>query len=132
MFNWSGWSVNNGTLFFDPSGNDPYITSPDIFVDASVLRYAKFNLASNAPDMNGKIYFKTSTSNFYSEDKSVAFWITNDGVFRNYPLDMRVNSRWTGKITGIRIDPANSGISGTNVDTIGWKWIWISSNTNSR
>jgi len=132
LFNWAGWSVNNGTLFFDPSGDDPYITSPDIFVDASVLRYVKFNLASNAPDMNGKIYFKTSTSNFYSPEKSINFWVTNDGVFRNYVVDMRANSKWIGKITGVRIDPANSGISWTNVDTIGWKWIWISSNTNSR
>lgn len=132
LFNWAGWSVNNGILFFDPAGADPYITSPDIFVDASVLRYVKFNLASNAADMNGKIYFKTSTSNFYSEDKSVAFWVTNDGVFRNYIVDMRVNSKWTGKITGIRLDPANNGLMSTNIDTIGWNWIWISSNTNSR
>jgi murein DD-endopeptidase MepM/ murein hydrolase activator NlpD len=132
LFNWAGWSVNSGKLFFDAAGSDPYITSPDIFVDASILRYVKFNLASNAPDMNGKVYFKTSTSNFYSEDKSVTFWVTNDGVFRNYILNMRLNNKWVGKITGVRIDPADNGIASTNVDTIGWNWIWISSNTNSR
>jgi murein DD-endopeptidase MepM/ murein hydrolase activator NlpD len=132
LFNFAGWSVNNGTLFFDPSGSDPFIQSPDIFVDASVLRYVKFRLASNASDTNGKIYFKTDISNNYSEDKSKSFTVTNNGTFKTYILDMNGVSNWTGKITGIRIDPADSGVSGTNSDTVGWEWIWLSSNMNSR
>ena len=69
LMNWSAWSVNGGTLFIDPAGNDPHIKSPELFVDASVLKYLKFSMASNAPDKSGQIFFKTASENDYHENK---------------------------------------------------------------
>jgi murein DD-endopeptidase MepM/ murein hydrolase activator NlpD len=128
LMNWAGWSVNGGTLFIDPSGNDPHIKSPELFVDASVLKYLKFSMASNAPDANGQIFFKTASENDYHPDnKTINFIVQNNGQFKDYSIQL-THPKWTGKITGVRIDPANAGVGGTNADTIGWHWIRLSQN----
>jgi len=128
LINLAGWSVSGGTLFYDPSGTDPNIKSPELFVDASVLKYLKFNMASNATDGNGKIYFKTDSENSYNENKTITFSVINNGQFYDYNINAYLHSKWIGKITGIRIDPANAGLSGTNADTIGWSWVRLSPN----
>jgi murein DD-endopeptidase MepM/ murein hydrolase activator NlpD len=132
LFNFSSWSVNwngNGNLSILPSGNDPHIDSPNLYVDASILKFVKFNMASNASDNAGCVYFRTDWSNSYSEDKKKCFTTKNDGTFNNYAIDMSsgtvCSNCWRGKITGIRIDPANYGTK-----TIAWNWIWLSSNSN--
>lgn len=126
LMNWAAWSVNGGTLFIDPLGADPHIKSPDIFVDASVLKYLKFSMASNAPDIKGQIFFKTASENAYNEDKRIDFDVQNNGQFKDYSIHVGGHDKWKGKITGVRIDPATNGKSGTNADTIGWHWIRLS------
>jgi hypothetical protein len=39
---------------------------------------------------------------------------------------MTGNAKWTGTITGIRIDPANDGKAGTNTDSMGFDFIRLS------
>jgi hypothetical protein len=55
-----------------------------------------------------QVYFKTSTSDYYSEDKSV--WVTFPiwGGWNEIVADMSKNPNWRGTITGIRIDPFNA------------------------
>ena len=131
LINIEGWSVNNGILFDDPKNTDPHIKSPDIFVDASVLKYVKLRIASNALDNNGAIYFKTNSSNSYSEDKKITFTVSNcslcsNAPFKNYSINLGTHPKWNGKITGIRVDPANAGKTGTNTDSIGFDFIKLS------
>lgn len=126
LWNWTAWSVNGGTLFIDPAANDPHIKSPELYVDASVLKHLKFSMASNAADGNGAVYFKTAAENSYNEDKKVSFPVTNNGLFKDYTIPLYSHPKWSGKITGVRIDPANFG-NGTYADTIGWHWIRLSS-----
>jgi hypothetical protein len=126
--NMSASSVNGGVLFLDPAGSDPYVAGPTINASASSYRYVILRLASNALDGGGAIYFRTSTSNFYSEDKKVTFTVNycrlcgNAGWYQ-YSISMAGNAQWTGTITGIRLDPANSGQGGTNTDSIGVDYI---------
>ena len=123
-YNYDGWAVGGGFLYLDPNGADPFITSPDIFIDASVLPYVEVKMASNAPDGNGYVYFKTETENDYNEDKRVHFDVSNcancndNASFEDYSIPMGGHPKWNGKITGIRIDPANNGSSNTNNDLI--------------
>lgn len=141
--NFEGWllknieagSVNNGILFDDPQTGDPQIVSPEIFVDASVLKYLKFRMASNAPDRKGTIFFKTTGADgSYAPDKQISFDVRNpefamsgNAPFNDYSIPL-THQKWTGKITGIRIDPAEAGATGTNKDSIGIDWIRLSPN----
>lgn len=137
--NFEGWSlinieagsVNSGILFDDPQATDPQIHSPDIYVDASVLKYAKFRMASNGLDSDGTVYFRTNSENYYTEDKKVTFSVSNcalcgNASFFNYSIYMGAQPKWTGKITGLRIDPTTTGANGTNSDSIGIDWITLS------
>jgi hypothetical protein len=137
--NFEGWSciniqaasVNSGALFADFVGADPYIVGPNISASASTYRYAQLRMASNALDSAGRIYFKTASENFYSDDKSVSFFVNNcslcgNASFNSYSVFMGGNAKWTGTITGIRIDPANNASSVRNTDTVGFDYIRLS------
>jgi hypothetical protein len=112
--NFEGWtasnvedqSVNSGKYFINPQRNDPYIYSAALSLDASYYDAVEINLASNAPNGVGQIYFTTSASPGYSEDKRVEFYVTNSGSWKTYTIYMKNHPLWQGTITGIRIDPA--------------------------
>ncbi|MDQ3802259.1 MAG: M23 family metallopeptidase [Acidobacteriota bacterium] len=127
-FNAAATSVNSGILFIDPGAGDFYITGPLIGVVAAANQYVQFRMASNAADNRGKIYFKTRVEDFYSEDKSISFTVNNCGLcgnasFYTYTVYAAWHLKWANTITGIRLDPAQSGTGGTNRDSIGIDYI---------
>jgi hypothetical protein len=124
----SGSAVHDGILFLDPAGSDPYIISPPLSANASSYRTVVVKMASNGLDPFGNIYFTTQTENFYSADKRVEFTVQNCALcgsapFITYTINMSVNSKWSGTITGIRIDPANNGKTGVNTDSMGFDFV---------
>lgn len=137
--NLEGWTGTNlstlrstgQALLLDPAGLDPFILGPSINADSSIFRHVKLRLASNALDNSGAVYFKTAASNAYSESKKVTFSVTTfcslcgNAPYSDYEIDMSGNSSWAGLITGIRLDPANSGRAGTTADSIGLQYIML-------
>jgi len=127
-------SVSNGVFFVNPAGSDPYITSPPLVLNAGDYSRVEFKMASNLLDGYGNIYFKTSESNYYSEDKNISFRAGNcppsicsgKASFQSYSVYMAYHPLWRGTITGIRIDPGSNGVSGTSVDTVGFDYIRVS------
>ncbi len=127
-YNASASSVNSGKLFVDPAGVDPFVTGPSISAQASVYKYVQVNIANNGLDDTGAIYFRTQAENFYSEEKKVVFRAANcalcgNAPFYGYTVLMTGNAKWTGTITGLRLDPTGSGQGGTNRDSIGIDYI---------
>jgi murein DD-endopeptidase MepM/ murein hydrolase activator NlpD len=136
--NFEGWrainisdaAVHHNILFVDPAAGDFYLLGPAISVDASVFKYLQLRMASNAGDQFGKIYFRTQSEDF-SETKTIPFQVHNcppsscngNAPFVDYDIYLGANPRWTGTITGIRLDPANNGTGGTNKDSIGIDYI---------
>ncbi len=119
----NGWSVEDDGIFrIDPAEIDPWIESPALSISADNYNAIQINIASNAPDGIGAIYFKTSESPTYSEDKKVDFSVENDGNFKDYAIFMGQNAFWKGTITGIRVDPSDTGMS-DNSDSIGFDFI---------
>jgi hypothetical protein len=120
--NFEGWkannvgdqSVNSGRYFINPQRTDPYIYSAALSLDANNYDAIEINMASNAPNGVGQIYFTTSASPGYSEDKRVEFYVTNSGSWKTYTIYMKNHPKWTGTITGIRIDPAALGFKDYN------------------
>jgi len=137
--NLEGWTGTNLSslrtasqiLVLDPAGADPYIVGPTINADSSIFRHVKLRLASNALDGSGAIYFKTATSNSYSESKKVTFNVTSfcslcgNASYADYEVTMSGNQNWTGVITGIRLDPANNGRANTANDSVGLQYIML-------
>jgi uncharacterized protein (TIGR03437 family) len=145
--NYQGWrathasatSVNSGILFIDPSGNDPYITSPPLARNVVITQpnailypFIKVKMASNGLDGTGAIYFKTASENYYDERKKVTFNVDNcslcgNASFKEYTVIMSAvfggNDKWAGTITEIRLDPTGSGSGSTNRDSIGVDYI---------
>jgi hypothetical protein len=132
--NMSGTSINSGIYFLDPSGSDPFVVSPNLSSSASTYSYFIVRMASNGLDSTGAVYFKTQSENFYSEDKKVVFAVSNCSLcgnagFVRYAVFMGGHSKWTGTITGLRLDPTGNGQGGTNSDSIGIDHIRLSSSS---
>lgn len=128
-YNIESYSVNkqdpnrDGVFYIDPAASDPWIQNRNVLFRADDYDTLQIMMASNAPDTTGAIYFVTSGSPEWGEDKKVPFTVTNDGEYRIYPVFMAGDSQWASTITGIRIDPANNGIAGSNEDTIGFDYV---------
>jgi len=124
--NIDAWSVEtDGKFRIDPGPTDPWIDQPYISLDSTFYNAVNINMASNAPDGVGAIYFTTSDSSEFSEDKKVDFDINNDGKWHDDSIFMGSQPMWTGTITGIRIDPANNGREEGEVDSIGFDYIRV-------
>ncbi|MBI3283070.1 LamG domain-containing protein [Candidatus Curtissbacteria bacterium] len=93
-------SLAGGDYYKGSVGPTPSTT---IMYDKIYIRGA--NATSNA---NMQVYFKTSTSNFYSEDKSVWVNFPTGGGWWEVVADMSGNPQWKGTITGVRVDPFNT------------------------
>ncbi len=127
VHNIKSWSVeSDGRFRIDPDINDPYIESPSISVSANNFNTIAIRMSSNAPDQNGAIYFKTSTSPEFSEDKKVVFSVITGPNWYDYSILMTPNPRWTGTITGIRVDPSDTGRTDDS-DAIGFDYIRLKS-----
>ncbi|MDI9396149.1 MAG: peptidoglycan DD-metalloendopeptidase family protein [Euryarchaeota archaeon] len=111
LHNIGPFSVTDGIFRIDPNPGDYWIESQPLAVNANNYNAIMINMASNAPDGVGAIYFKTSDSDSYTDDKKVEFTVNADGKFREYSISMGENLNWKGTITGIRIDPSNDGTS---------------------
>ena len=124
--NIEAWSVQtDGRFIINPGPADPLIEQPYISLDATFYNTVNINMASNAPDGVGAIYFTTSDSKEFSEDKKVDFKVNNDGDWYDYSIFMGSQPSWTGTITGIRIDPADYGRKEGEVDSIGFDYIRV-------
>lgn len=130
IYDKEGWSIINaegydvaadGRLRIEPLF-DPNIVKTGISIDASVFDTIRINMANNAADGNSAIYFITSSSPQWAEDKRVNFRSTNMGGWRDYKISMN-HPLWKGTITGIRIDPAESGRTDGQFDAIGFDYI---------
>lgn len=117
------WGVSNDALWVNGIG-DTYIsrgtdtncgqTHPcSSRIAAEAAMYPKvyldlYNVCFNNP---GKIYFTTSASPNWDEQKTVAYYPGGQGPYQAH-IFMNQNPQWTGIITGLRIDPAVSCSSG--------------------
>jgi hypothetical protein len=90
------------------TGIDPWIMSKTISpVDASKIKYIKFELQMPAGiAKKGQIFWKTVENNNFSGVRYFNFTLNSDGKWHVYKIPVFKIKKWTGKITGIRFDPA--------------------------
>ncbi len=119
-----GWSLThslNGTvtdssLTLNLTGADPYMVSPDnLNLDASLYKYVSVTMKNNTDQTTAGFFWATNTSPNFSAGMSLPSipLVPNDSLFRTYIFDLSTDSAWTGTINQIRLDPVQSGTSGT-------------------
>lgn len=116
---WSPDQINasafDGILTASFTGEDPKLTSPsNLSINASSNPFI-FIRAKNLTSQNqGEVFFSTSENSGFSGDRRLSFSIVpNDNQFRHYIIDMSAHSDWNGNLKQVRIDPIQSGNSGT-------------------
>ena len=110
---WEAWNQianlqgDGGNLTGQTMGDDPFIASPMIAVDAITSPIIKIRMAVSTI-FKGQVFFITSSDGNFDEGKSLFFDVIGDGEFHTYILDMSKIYSWKGTITRIRIDPPES------------------------
>ncbi|MCQ6559082.1 hypothetical protein [Paenibacillus mendelii] len=116
--NKQGWTTANVATDSGPSGGlwvvtanalDPYWQSPPLSILSSNFSKVEINMANQNANTTGKVYFKTHTEDYYSESKSVSFTVSNSGGWDTYTVNLSANTKYTGMITGLRVDPIETG-----------------------
>jgi hypothetical protein len=113
LFNLQSWGVSGGALWMDGQ-NDPYIrrgcdSSPcaeAISAEANMYKKVHLDMYNNCVNNPLKIYFTTSSQNYWDENKTVSYNVPSGAS--NFHVQMNGNPYWTGIITGLRVDPASS------------------------
>ena len=116
--------VNNGVLAMTATavassgtGYDSMIQKREITIPADIYTTVDVRLKAlfdgEPKDTTLSIYFATLTESGLNEAKCVRTNLKNltpdaEG-FYNFTVDMKVNAKWTGTVTMIRVDPTNSG-----------------------
>lgn len=114
--NYEGWTwgnqvtgpVDSGSLTLNSSGTDPYVYSQDNLGVSTLAgtRYLKFRIRNQTSDPTAKVYFTTTSSPSFSEDKSITFATpTNASGYTEQVVDMASIPTWAGMIKQIRFDP---------------------------
>ncbi len=119
LFNFQSWAVTDGALWAD-SGNDPYIArggltncgarapcSSNIAAEANLYKTVYLDMYNQCFSNPGKIYFTTAGDSTWSEDKTIMYFPSSGGLFRDH-VWMGGHPKWQGIVTGLRIDPAQN------------------------
>ncbi len=114
----------NGLWILDVPGNDPYIVSPEINVEAAkhkVLHITFANDHNPADTARMQVFWDRFGDHGFRESWSVWVNVSNGGGWSTIDIDMSQNPAWTGEIRTIRIDPVISG----DGHAVGFDRIWL-------
>ena len=92
-------------------GRDPYVIRPMLRVSAANCPVVRIRMRLSA-GRGASLYWLTDTSPHWGEDKVLHFPVRDDGKWHEYVLRPSAHAMWKGKITALRIDPANGAASG--------------------
>jgi hypothetical protein len=101
------FQASQGILEARATGNDPYMGSPGISLEAEKHTLLTVRMAVSA-GRSAQLFFITATDPNFDEAKSTAFTVDGDGEFHTYTLDLSTVPGWKGIITQIRLDPADA------------------------
>jgi hypothetical protein len=111
-------SVSDGRLSLGLAGGNSAMTSAPLKLDPAVYNLVRLKLGNGAEIASGRLYWTTETDPEFDEAKSQALEsaeaIDGENV---YSARLIGHPRWTGQVTGLRLQLAGVG-SGTNTIAI--------------
>ncbi len=110
----SPFEVQGGVLKAISTGDDPYMHSPAIRVEAQKLKTLVLRVRLQFPQGTqpvGQLFWTGEDEPNWSESKSVRFPLPTDGQWHEIRVDLTQSPEWRGIITQLRLDPG----SGTGI-----------------
>jgi len=96
--------------------NDPYIVSPEFSIDADIYDKIEITYRTNYTNNEGRIYWRTDDNEF-TQVNSYGFTLQNSNDWERTVVDMSSVSNWTGDLSQIRFDFAESGSGSFVIDS---------------
>ena len=108
----TGWHLENGGLKGTAAGGNPYMTRLQMQLDGS--RCSKIAVRARASaGASIALYWITTDSPVWGEDKAIHFPLQSGGGFNQYLFEVDQYPGWAGKtIIGLRLDPLEGGTGG--------------------
>jgi hypothetical protein len=107
---WATWNqlqpfqIRNGSISSRSTGDDPYMGSPFMSIDAAEFSRIEIRMRNSAGN-DAQIFFVTDVDPGWDEYKSKHLSITGDGAYHTYTVDMSGVESWKDRIQQIRLDP---------------------------
>ena len=103
----AAFDVRGGVLVTRATGRDPYMIRNSCEIAPGTVNTIVVRMRVSA-GASPSIYWTTSDSPAFAEDKVARFPLIADGQFHDYRVDVGSHAMWQGKtITGVRLDPTN-------------------------
>ncbi len=111
----TGYPVQ-GCLRLKVEKDDPHLIGPEAFWDAADVPKLYIRAAYRTRRREAEVFWATKDKPGFSPEQRVQFRVEPDGGFHTYEVDLSASAAYRGKITGLRLDPVNSGAPGEQVD----------------
>jgi hypothetical protein len=111
----TSFTVQNGNLSMESTGDDPFMLSAPVTVPADKYNRLGIRMKVSAGGATGgQLFFVTDADSDWDEAKSLIFDVSIDDEYHDYELDMSMVEGWKGVITQLRLDPVWN--QGKNID----------------
>lgn len=111
MMNLTPAKIEDGALTADATGDDPALSSPQVFLPAHRYYTLHIRLRLQPPDNRSSDdvaqLFWVVRGGATSEAASVKIPVRLDGQWRDYVVRLADNPRWRGNVTALRFDPCS-------------------------
>lgn len=102
-------SESGGTLHGTATAYDPYMSRPaDVSASSHLELKLRMKVASGA-SQEAAVFWTGDWVGSWAGPNSQTFPILADNQWHTYTIPMNAHPRWRGPITGLRIDPFNTG-----------------------
>lgn len=124
--------AKNGILSGNIHGTDPYMELKEFEgFEADSIKNIAVRYQNNTEAPLVQILFKTDTSGSWTATKALNIDVPkHQSEYSVYNIDPSSNPEWTGRITGLRFDPAGWTTGGFKVDYIRFEGDFYESDTN--
>ena len=104
----AGWPIR-GELDVKITGPDPQFVSPDGFWKATDAPKLRIEAAFSGTKPQARLRWKRMDDDQFSEDKTIVFPVQPDGAYHVYEINLSTSAKYSGAITGLRLDPIAAG-----------------------
>ena len=111
--------ATGGALGFAITGPDPYVFSPsNLNLPLDQYKYLKIVMKTDFSSPQGRIYWATTSSPTWGEDKGFDFVVKQSDTFQTYYLLIGSNPLWSTTLTRFRIDPTGASTGNVSIDEV--------------
>jgi hypothetical protein len=101
--------------------DDPQMIGPEQWWQAKEVPTLYLRAAFRTTQTRAEVFWSVPGEGF-SAERSLTFEIIPDGKFHIYAIDLASSPKYTGTITGLRLDPVPSGARGETMDIASLSW----------